>query len=178
MSRSWDARHLELWRNSMLPPSGDDPAESVYDRLDRRLGYRLRLGQASFAESIESGQPFNLTATVFNDGYAGVVRRRPVFVVFDDGLHRYDVELAGVDVRTWLSGASTLAAAVTLPQDMAPGEYQVALWLPDQDEALRAMPEYSVRFANRDVWDAVAGYNRIGTVECRPAAQAGPGTPA
>jgi hypothetical protein len=165
INRSWEARHLELWREAMLPASGDDPAESAYGRLDRKLGYRLRLDHAEFTTTAERGDAFSLKMTVFNDGYAGIVRARPVFVVFDDGVNRYDVELTDIDARTWLSGESRIDVSVALPADMAAGEYVVALWLPDYYEGLRGLPEYSVRFANRGIWCGTKGYNYLGTVE-------------
>jgi hypothetical protein len=167
ISRSWDARHLHVWKEATLPASGDGPAESVYTRLDRKLGYRLRLGTAEFAAAAKAGDATGLTATIFNDGYAGLVRFRPVFAVFENGANRYDVELADVDPRAWRSGENTLVTAVTLPADMAPGEYTLALWLPDGYENLRGDPEYSVRFANQDVWDGARGYNALGQIECR-----------
>jgi hypothetical protein len=85
--------------------------------------------------------------------------------VFDNGVNRYDIELADVDVRTWRSGENRLDASVTLPADMEAGSYAVALWLPDYYENLRGMPEYSVRFANKGIWRESKGYNYLGTIE-------------
>jgi hypothetical protein len=42
---------------------------------------------------------------------------------------------------------------------MPNGTYKLALWLPDQATNLRSRPEYSVRFADQNMWDATAGYN-------------------
>lgn len=83
-----------------------------------------------------------------------------MFLVFDNGHERYDVELTDIDVRTWLSGLVQLdAPAVQLPSNMVQGTYTVALWLPDAAHNLRSNPAYSIRFANTDVWDAAKGYN-------------------
>jgi hypothetical protein len=169
MNRSFNLNHLDLWRNTMLPASGDDPAESAYSRLGRKLGYRLRLDRAEFTSVVRSGGQFSFRAVIHNDGYAGLVRSRPVFLVFDDGVDRYDIELTEVDARTWRSGEHMVDVTVTLPADMAAGEYAVALWLPDHYENLRDLPEYSVRFANQDVWRGGEGYNYLGPLECRGA---------
>jgi hypothetical protein len=65
-----------------------------------------------------------------------------------------------VDVRTWVSGTIALSRqTVTLPSDMASGSYRLALWLPDASANLHSRPAYSIRFANKDVWDAAKGYN-------------------
>jgi hypothetical protein len=42
---------------------------------------------------------------------------------------------------------------------MASGSYRLALWLPDASANLHSRPAYSIRFANKDVWDAAKGYN-------------------
>ncbi|MDR1183783.1 MAG: DUF4832 domain-containing protein, partial [Coriobacteriales bacterium] len=164
LNRSWHVKHLDFWKSISLPASGDDPVESAYTRLDRKLGYRLRLDTAEFTPSAKNGGTFKLKAVLYNDGYAGIIRPRPVFVVFDDGVNRYDIELAGVDIRTWRSGKNSLDVSVALPADMEAGEYVVALWLPDQSESLRDLPEYSVRFANQDIWCESQGYNYLGMI--------------
>jgi hypothetical protein len=165
INRSWNINHIQLWKNARLRASGNDPAESAYTRLDRKLGYRLRLDTAEFTTAAKRGDPFSLKAVIYNDGYAGIIGRRPVFVVFDDGVHRRDIELAELDVRAWRSGENRLDLSVTLPPDMKAGRYAVALWLPDYHENLRGLPEYSLRFANRNIWRENEGYNYLGTME-------------
>jgi hypothetical protein len=44
---------------------------------------------------------------------------------------------------------------------MKPGKYQLALWLPDGSVNLQSRPEYAIRFANKEVWDAGKGYNLL-----------------
>jgi hypothetical protein len=167
INRSWNSRHIDLWKGARLRASGKDPAESAYARLDRKLGYRFRLHTAEFAGAARSGDAFKLRATLHNDGYAGIVGARPVFVVFDDGVKRYDLELTELDPRAWRSGEHSLDVSVALPTDMEPGSYAVALWLPDCHENLRGLPEYSVRFANQGVWSESKGYTRLGMMECQ-----------
>jgi hypothetical protein len=165
INRSWNIKHIQLWKSARLRASGNDPAESAYTRLDRKLGYRLRLHTAEFTTTARGGDPFDIRAVIYNDGCAGIVRARPVFVVFDDGVNRYDIELTDVDARTWRSGENSLDASVKLPVNMEPGRYAVALWLPDYYENLRGWPEYSLRFANKGIWHGSKGYNRLGTIE-------------
>ncbi|AXI76805.1 DUF4832 domain-containing protein [Peterkaempfera bronchialis] len=152
--------NLDLWKAAHLPATAQDPAETLFNRARRKLGYRLRLKDATFPTSAAAGSTFSFAAHLANDGYAGLIHQRPVFLVLDDGTHRYNVQLGGVDARTWLSGDTTLATQnVTLPAGMAPGTYKLALWLPDQATNLRSDPAYSVRLANQGTWDAAAGYN-------------------
>jgi hypothetical protein len=151
---------IDLWRERWLPASGNDPAESEFDRISRKLGYRLRLIDATFPMSATSGGSFTISANLNNDGYAGIVKKRPIYLVFDNGINRYNIELTGIDVRTWVSGSVSLTGqTVTLSSNMAPGTYKLGLWLPDASASLQSRPEYSVRFANSEVWDAIKGYN-------------------
>jgi hypothetical protein len=54
---------------------------------------------------------------------------------------------------------------------MAEGEYAVYINLPDTVAALHDRPEYSVRFANRGVWEDSTGYNRLNhTLQVHPSA--------
>jgi hypothetical protein len=165
VNRSWHVRHLDFWKDTRLRASGNDPAESAYTRLDRKLGYRLRLDTVELTTAAQRGDTVSIKAHIYNDGYAGIIRPRPVFAVFDNGANRYDIELTDVDARTWRSGHNILDASVTLPAGMVAGEYAVALWLPDGYEDLRGIPQYSVRFANKGIWCGSKGYNYLGTVE-------------
>ncbi|MFC5529654.1 DUF4832 domain-containing protein [Cohnella yongneupensis] len=160
INEDYAAVNLNIWKNANLTASGNDPAETAFTRLKRKLGYRLRLVDATFPTSASPGGSFTFSAHLNNDGYAGIIKSRPAFLVFDSGTQRYNVQLTGVDVRQWLSGPVTVSnQTVTLPAGMAGGNYKLALWLPDADAGLRSRPEYSVRLANTGTWDATKGYN-------------------
>jgi hypothetical protein len=62
---------------------------------------------------------------------------------------------------------------VRLPATLAPGNYSLALFLPDADETLRARPEYAVQLANTGLWDASDGKNALVNLTIAPDA---PGT--
>ncbi|MBE0654165.1 MAG: DUF4832 domain-containing protein [Bacteroidales bacterium] len=151
---------IDMWRERLLPANGNDPAESEFIRISRKLGYRLRLIDATFPMSATAGGNFTISANLNNDGYSGIIKTRPIYIVFDNGTNRYNIELTSVDVRKWVSGPVDLPLqSLTLPAEMVPGKYKLALWLPDAFTNLQSRPEYSVRFANNDVWDASKGYN-------------------
>jgi hypothetical protein len=151
---------VAMWKQRSLPASGNDPAETEFDRISRKLGYRLRLVDATFPRWATAGRSFTMAATLSNDGYASVIKPRPVYLVFDNGSDRYDLQLREVDVRTWVSGEVALPKqTVTLPAHMPSGTYKLALWLPDFYPTLQSRPEYSIRLANRGLWDATTGYN-------------------
>jgi hypothetical protein len=151
---------VEMWKQRNLPASGNDPAETEFDRISRKLGYRLRLIDATFPSSAKAGGAFSLAANLSNDGYASVIKPRPIYLVLDNGRDRCNIQFRDVDVRQWVSGDITLPTqTVTLPAHLPAGTYRLALWLPDYYANLQSRPEYSIRFANRGVWDEHQGYN-------------------
>jgi len=151
---------INMWKRIWLPSGSNDPAEWEFDRISRKLGYRLRLIDATFPTSATQGGSFTISANLSNDGYASVVKKRNIFLVFDNGTNRYNIELANIDLRTWVSGSVNLSQqTVTLPLDMVPGTYKLAFWLPDAATNLQMQPSYCIRFANNDVWDSLKGYN-------------------
>ena len=163
--------HIKVgWYNTKLPASGNDPAETTYQRLLRKMGYRLRLVSASFRKSADPGDTFDFSAVIDNDGYAGPINPRPVYLVFDNGTTRHNVRLNGVEVRSWLGGEDHSgpydieAKDIKVPADLPAGNYTLALWLPDSFESLQSRPEYSIRLANKYMWDAQKGYNKMGVV--------------
>jgi hypothetical protein len=156
---------IDKWKNISLPASGNDPAESEFIRISRKLGYRLRIIDASFPQSATGGGSFTIEANFSNDGYASVIKQRPVFLVFDNGVNRYNIKLDNIDVRTWVSGSIALAKqTVSLPAGMVAGTYKLALWLPDAATNLQMQPSYSIRFANNNMWDVTKGFNVLSTM--------------
>jgi len=148
--------------------------DGCFDTIDRRLGYRFRLVDADLPPEVRPGGQFVLRVALHNDGFAALFNARPLFVTLDDGTNRYDVELTAVDARRWAAGEdSSFTARLELPSDISAGDYQLALWLPDEATALRANPSYSIRFANDAGWDATDGYQVLGDVEVHDGA---PGT--
>jgi hypothetical protein len=133
------------------------------DDITNRLGYRLALTAADFNEKIRPGGLLNLAIRITNTGFASLMNPRPVYGVLigPDALLPDAVRL-DLDPRTWQPGASSFTAKIRLPSKIGEGEYDLAVWLPDEAESLRQNPFYAVQFANEGVWDEMAGYNMLG----------------
>ncbi len=132
--------------------------QGAWEEIQKRLGYRFVLRDASWPASLAKAGTFTLTVTLKNAGFASMFNERKVYVVFSDGKLRHVAALDGADPRRWWGGEeSKLSAKVTAPAE--PGSYRLSLWLPDMAPALRDRPEYAVRLANEDVWDAKTGEN-------------------
>ena len=60
-----------------------------------------------------------------------------------------------------------VGAEITLPKNLTAGDYNVYLNLPDPYKSLSTRPEYSIRLANKEVWEPQTGYNKIHTIKIR-----------
>lgn len=142
--------------------------EGCYDEIDRRLGYRFELVQASLPKSAKPGGRFVLEVSLKNVGFGALYNPRPVFLVLEGGGARHEVELTDVDPRRWAPGeTSTLTLHVELPAGQS-GPKSLALWLPDAAASIASRPEYAVRFANASVWNDTTGTNVLGEIDLDP----------
>lgn len=66
------------------------------------------------------------------------------------------------DPRFWLPGnVHTISNDIKLPNDFPIGNYEVLLNLPDPEPTLYNRPEYAIRLANDNSWEADTGYNQL-----------------
>lgn len=138
--------------------------EGCFPEIARRLGYRLRLTQAVLPSAVQAGSALRGSISIANDGFASLYNPRPVELVLRnrDSTSETIVPLK-VDPRRWGAGESTMVRIdERLPASLQPGTYDLLLNLPDASRRLRGRPEYSVRLANKDVWEAATGYNDLG----------------
>lgn len=129
--------------------------------LQEAFGYRFVLDSASFPLAVQPGKTLTVKLTVRNTGSAPFYLDWPVAVGLLDPATKkpvWSAPLAGVDIRKWLPGEDWDSAAfayrrpavarhnedhVTLPQDIKPGQYLLALAILDRQGGM--MP--SARFA-------------------------------
>lgn len=138
--------------------------EGCMPEIRRRLGYRFELQQAKLNERVVPGGVLRFALTLKNGGFAAPFNERPVYLVLDGPL-RVTAKLS-FDPRQWLpeTGPVTLSRLLRVPATLPPGQYRVALWLPDSAEALSGRSEYAIRLANAGVWNEAAGDNTLGNV--------------
>ena len=131
-------------------------------RVRRRLGPRLALVRATLSEAVAPGGVLDVELEIENLGFSAFYNPRPVLLVLRRGDRRWEVALSGADARELLPGVTTLSAHLQIPADAEPADdYRLALWMPDAAPGLRGDRRYSVRLANRDVWDALEGDNVV-----------------
>lgn len=141
-------------------------AQGGMNNIIRELGYRIQLLSAEYSEKVAPGDSFSARIILKNLGYASMYNPRLVELVLKshESGEVYKVQL-DVEPRLWKPMVeNAIETEVGIPQDMPKGDYELYLNLPDPEESLYSKPAYSVRLANKDVWEENTGYNKLGVV--------------
>jgi hypothetical protein len=157
--------------------------------LSQKLGYRLYLTQAEFAEEVKVNDQLIVKVSLSNAGWAAPYRNRRVEVYLcksdsgacPDSEKRFGILNQLIDIRAWYSStpSAPVKFSATIPTSgLSPGTYYLYLRLPDDDKDLSNKPKYSIRFANIPDgtdqnekkrpnifgWNVTSGANRFGSV--------------
>ena len=132
-----------------------------WDEVERRLGYRLSLTDAYHSE-IAAGQDMTLALQIKNTGFAAPMNGRGFEIILVDGNGKKTVyAFDDVDPRYWFANRTVnVEKAIAIPADAA-GKCTLYLNLPDPKPTLHDNPRFSIRLANKDVWNDEFGYNKI-----------------
>ncbi|MEL6495004.1 MAG: DUF4832 domain-containing protein [Cyanobacteria bacterium J06623_7] len=135
--------------------------EGCYDDITKKLGYRFRLQESSLTKYYKPGGRFRMNFKIVNDGWAIPYNPRALEIVLRNRASgKIFTMYLPEDPRFWHpEEVHTVNVDQQLPPDLAPGEYEVLLNLPDPKARLRDNPNYSIRLANDRVWEAETGYN-------------------
>jgi len=147
---------LSNWRN-----------DGCYNEIERRLGYRFVLTEAQFNAEPEAGKNFKAIINIKNVGFAAPANPRGLELVFVSTINNNETftVIVDSDPRYWFAGGEyTININHILPAEMAGKEYDIYLHLPDPKPSLYGRPEFSIRLANRNVWDETKGYNKLHTI--------------
>lgn len=131
--------------------------------VQQRLGYRFRLVSSATPKSVKPGGSFNMNFKVANDGWASPYNLHQLEVVLRNSQTGQEHFLTvPEDVRKWMPGETReVNISAGLASTIPAGQYQIFLNLPDPSSRLYSRPEYSIRFANKDVWEPTKGYNSL-----------------
>jgi Domain of unknown function (DUF4832)/Domain of unknown function (DUF4874)/Secretion system C-terminal sorting domain len=139
-------------------------SENVFDEMSRRMGYRFRLINSSFPTATAQGSNLSFNFTIKNDGFASPYNSRDAELVLraksNGAITRIKINS---DPRFWLPDNDNILVneTVTIPANLATGEYDLLLNFPDPLASINTRPEYSIRLANQNIWETTTGYNSL-----------------
>lgn len=134
--------------------------QGVLPDIMRRMGYRFVLDKAYITPEPVAGEPMRIALEIRNDGFAAPQNPRGIELVLRNVETGEENKMkVDSDPRFWFENStSTVDVSFTAP---ASGTYEVLLNLPDPVPALYANPEFSIRLANKNMWEPGTGYNKI-----------------
>ncbi len=137
--------------------------DNCFTDIQKKLGYRFELTTATLPQAVSLGMSLPVTLKIRNQGYASLYNERNAYIVLKNlTTNQVYPILMSADPRTWLgTNEITITENLTLPANITAGNYKMYLSLPDSDTDLSSKPEFSVQFANQNVWESATGYNSL-----------------
>ena len=137
------------------------------DEILCRIGYRLYLKEGTFSSEKTAGSKMYLDLKLVNCGFASIMNERELYFVLRDMEDKTKAWTykTDIDPRSWQGGTENdVNIAISLPEDLVAGRsYSIYLELPDIAPELYRKSEFSIRLANKNVWDSESGMNKIYT---------------
>jgi hypothetical protein len=173
------AAGLEAGRFPFSPDYFDGARRTAFEYIRDHLGYRLEAQTARFDSVVQPGGTLHIELDLINRGFAAPVNPRQIYFVLVHASGETIEIPTGVNARTlqpYRPGnpdfrplTHRIAAAAALPAGMRPGEWTLALWIPDGRDRLRLLPDYAIRLANNVEWidRGGRGAGRLGSILVR-----------
>ena len=133
-----------------------------FQDIKNKLGYRFELVSATLPLSNAASSPLSVSFIIKNSGFAALVNKRVVYLVMRNTISniKYSIALKA-DPRFWTNGLTTVSESLTLPANIAKGNYELYLNFPDASPSIQARTDYSIRLANDAIWESSTGYNKL-----------------
>ena len=169
LNMEYHPRVLRKWKNS------NHDGMNAFDYIGMMIGYRFVLNKATIRESTMNGGCLRLDLEMTNSGFGHLLKEKKFEMVLKNDSQTYRAVIAE-DLRFWDKNEKiSRIYYFQLPSDLVPGTWNVYLGLSSTYESLADNPAYSVRFANKDIWEAETGLNRIGTIKLANPGESGNG---
>lgn len=155
LNYSYHQNVINLWKESGRMPE-----------FRRRMGYRLVLDKAVITPEPKAGQDLTVDLSIRNVGFAAPMNPRGVELVLVSAANPSEKKVykQAVDPRYWQGGENrNVHLSAALPAGMS-GNYELYLNLPDTCATLYNRPEFSIRLANENMWEAETGLNKLATI--------------
>ena len=144
-------------------------SNGIYNEMAKRFGYRLSLITSTAPTQLANNGTLSLSIKIKNDGFGTPYNPRLFEVILRNQstgtLFKYDItnqDGNNLDPRWWFWENGQMSKNINISVgDIPKGKYDVLLHLPDPAPKLYGRPEYSIRLANENTWEASTGFNKL-----------------
>ncbi len=156
---------LNAFYNNAVNNDWEDGA--CMDEIKQKLGYRIEMIDGTYPSAANIGTPFNFILNLENIGFSAPFNEKQIELVLRETstnqIHTIPFSSPSADVRFWFTGLINLQESITLPSSIPEGNYNLLLHIldPSNQNQVAARPEYSIRLANSNTWEASTGYNDL-----------------
>ena len=154
----WTYLHLNYYR----PTINSWKASGCFEELQRDLGYRLSLQTANLPAQVGVNKDISVNIKIANKGYAPLYNYKISSLVLKNTssgkMHEIRIP---VDIRECKPSSEILINSKLKTAGIPRGSYDLYLKISDKDEKLKNRSEYSIRLANKDLWDETNGINNL-----------------
>lgn len=138
-----------------------------YEDATARVGYRFVLNGSAFDSDWRSGSDLTLRLCLTNYGWGSLINPHVLefILVSDSNPQEKYVFTSSTDPRIWKgSHIYTHTERIVLPEGLRTGaKYNLYINVADSEPTIHDRADYSVRFANKNIWDPQTGYNLLTT---------------
>lgn len=162
LNKTYDREVKEKWKQTMVNTNSDDIYSGVngYKYIQDNLGYRLVLRNSAF---YREGDRIEIQLNLENRGFGNIVNKKEVDIILEseDDTHYIKVD---TDIRKDILNDKILEYIVELPRNLKDGNYKVYIKISEPYESLKNNSNYSIKFANINIWNEELGANYIGEI--------------
>jgi hypothetical protein len=155
----WDALNL-LYHPTVI---SDWKTNGCFSEISKKLGYRFVLINSTFPDSLRPNSRLQAEIRITNIGFGKCYNPRGLELVLREITSKQKfVFKINKDPRRWLANDTAIIFIDTIiPSSIQDGDYALFLNLPDTISSLYSRPAYSIRLANKNVWEDSTGYNYL-----------------
>ncbi|MBR6734188.1 MAG: DUF4832 domain-containing protein [Kiritimatiellae bacterium] len=152
------------YRFDGMPDLKEYEGSSLHKFMFDHMGYRFVVREARIPRALRRGGSASVVVEVENTGFGRLLLPSRIDVVLASDEAACAVPARGDVSQVPGGGRRSVAAEFRVPQNLAPGAYDVFLRVsaPLKDEKPGDMPRRPVRFANAGMWSEKKKANRIG----------------
>jgi|JI9StandDraft_1071089.scaffolds.fasta_scaffold05961_4 hypothetical protein len=136
--------------------------EGCFDEIQKRLGYRISLVEATFTQSAIYDEPFSVSITLKNDGFSAPVHAHNLTLILrnsDDIQFEFPLN---IDLRLLRPGQTqTYDFEFVSTQSWVGEPYHFYLEISDPFPSLSEITDYNIRLANAGTWIPDLGWNDL-----------------